>query len=171
MRTRMREPAERRDVASTGRVRSGLLIAAGAVAGAAAAFFGDPRSGTRRRVTTRDRAAGVVRRGARRSVRLTRGVRARVVGWSRRARHRREVPKNHDDATLADKVRTEIFRPAHAPKASVKVNVAHGIVQLRGEVERPELIDELVTRARRVQGVLEVESLLHLPDMPAPMHR
>lgn len=61
------------------------------------------------------------------------------------------MPRDHDDATFA--------------------NAARGIVQLRGKVERQELIDDLVARVGRVQGVREVESLLHLPDAPAPMHR
>ena len=34
---------------------------------------------------------------------------------------------------------------------------------LRGEVDSPELIDDLVSKARNVQGVQEVESLLHTP--------
>ena len=34
---------------------------------------------------------------------------------------------------------------------------------LRGEVDSPELIDDLVSKARKVQGVQEVESLLHTP--------
>jgi hypothetical protein len=36
--------------------------------------------------------------------------------------------------TLARGVESEIFRPADAPKGKVSVNVAHGVVELRGEV-------------------------------------
>ena len=39
-----------------------------------------------------------------------------------------------------------------------------------GEAPTPELITELVEKARAVQGVRDVESLLHLPGTPAPMH-
>ena len=85
-----------------------------------------------------------------------------------KATHLREEPKDFDDVTLARKVETEIFRPEDAPKGSVNVNVENGVVYLRGEVERPELIDDLVGRARSVQGVREVENLLHLPGTPAP---
>jgi osmotically-inducible protein OsmY len=85
-----------------------------------------------------------------------------------KATHLREEPKDYDDVTLARKVETEIFRPEDAPKGSVNVNVEGGIVYLRGEVERPELIDDLVEKARNVQGVREVENLLHLPGTPAP---
>lgn len=160
-----------RHSATASRRWEALLLVLGAAGGAAVAFLGDPRSGARRRATARDRTAGFARRGTRRGLRALRGLRARVIGWSRRARHRHGVPRDYDDATLADKVRTELFRPADAPKADVKVNVARGIVQLRGKVERQDLIDDLVAQVRRVQGVREVESLLHLPDAPAPMHR
>ncbi|HYM63197.1 MAG TPA: BON domain-containing protein [Gaiellaceae bacterium] len=91
------------------------------------------------------------------------------MGWSRRARHLREEPKEYDDATLAQKVQTEIFRAADSPKGAVNVNVADGVVQLRGEVQGPGLINELVEKARHVQGVRDVESFLHLPKTPAPM--
>jgi osmotically-inducible protein OsmY len=96
---------------------------------------------------------------------------AYAVGWSKRIRHVREEPKDYDDATLAQTVKTEIFRPADAPKGTVDVNVANGVVQLRGEVGQPEMIDELVEKARRIQGVRDVESFLHLPKTPAPMDR
>ena len=51
----------------------------------------------------------------------------------------------------------------------MNVNVADGIVQLRGEVGEPDLINELVAKAGKVQGVREVESFLHLPNESAPM--
>ena len=50
------------------------------------------------------------------------------------------------------------------------MNVSEGVVQLRGEVANPELLTDLVEKTRKVQGVRDVESLLHLPGAPAPMH-
>ena len=47
------------------------------------------------------------------------------------------TPHRHeemDDVTLADRVRSEIFRDAHAPKSSVSVDVQAGVAYLRGEV-------------------------------------
>ena len=73
--------------------------------------------------------------------------------------------------TLARQVESELFREDSAPKGQISVNAANGVVQLRGEVEQPELIDELVQRARSVQGVRDVENLLHLPGQEAPMHQ
>jgi GNAT superfamily N-acetyltransferase len=143
-------------------------IAVGAASGAAAAFFTDPQAGARRRALARDRTASAIRRFAQRSARGTRIAGAYGAGWSKRLRHLREEPKDLDDATLAQKVQSEIFRPADAPKGTVDVNVANGVVQLRGEVERPELIDDLVGKVRKIQGVRDVESFLHLPHTPAP---
>jgi osmotically-inducible protein OsmY len=76
-----------------------------------------------------------------------------------------------DDVTLTQKVESELFRNEHEVKGKVLVNAADGVVQLRGEVERPDLIEELVQRARSVDGVRNVENLLHLPGEEAPMHQ
>jgi osmotically-inducible protein OsmY len=89
-----------------------------------------------------------------------------------RATHLRERPKPQpDDATLARKVETEIFRPAEVPKGKIDVNAEDGVVYLRGEADTPEMISELAGQARKVQGVRDVQSLLHLPGEPAPTKR
>jgi osmotically-inducible protein OsmY len=77
--------------------------------------------------------------------------------------HLREEPKDFDDVTLARKVETELFRDPDVPKGQIDVNAEGGVVYLRGEVRTPELIDDLLERARSVHGVREVESLLRLP--------
>jgi osmotically-inducible protein OsmY len=76
-----------------------------------------------------------------------------------------------DDVTLAQKVESELYRDGGAPKGRISVNAADGVVQLRGEIEEPGLIEELVQRARSVDGVRDVENLLHLPGQHAPMHQ
>ena len=76
-----------------------------------------------------------------------------------------------DDVTLAHQVESELVRADKTPKGQISVNAANGVVQLRGEVEQPELIDALAQRARSVRGVREVENLLHLPGDAAPMHQ
>ena len=53
----------------------------------------------------------------------------------------------------------------------IVVNVQRGVVQLRGEVPSADMLEALVERTRDVQGVQRVESLLHLPGTPAPMHQ
>ena len=86
-----------------------------------------------------------------------------------KATHRqgREKPQP-DDVTLARKVETEIFRDSDIPKGRINVNAENGKVVLRGEVEQPEMIKDLEKRTKKVQGVQEVENLLHVPGTPAP---
>jgi osmotically-inducible protein OsmY len=142
-------------------------FALGTTFGGLLTYLFDARSGARRRALARDRSAALVRRSFRKSARSLHAAGATGVGWSRRARHLRQAPKEYDDVTLAQKVQTEIFRSADAPKGAVDVNVANGVVQLRGQVQEQGLIDDLVSQARKVQGVREVESYLHLPGTPA----
>ena len=80
------------------------------------------------------------------------------------------VPKQYDDATLKDKVESELFRDEHEVKGAININAQEGIVQLRGELPSQDLIDALVERTQRIQGVREVENLLHTPGTEAPMH-
>ena len=78
--------------------------------------------------------------------------------------------KEYDDATLKDKVESELFRAEHEVKGAININAQQGVVQLRGEVPSQGLIDALVQRTEKIQGVREVESLLHTPGTEAPMH-
>jgi BON domain len=140
--------SETRAALSGGRSRSKTRIAA-AVAGAAgtaaaALYFLDPRNGSRRRRLTRDRAAKLVGLGP----------------------NPDRVQPN--DPAIADRVKSELFRPADSPKDTVDVSVENGVVYLRGEVDGPGEIAELVETARRIDGVRGVESLLHTPGTEAP---
>jgi osmotically-inducible protein OsmY len=73
-----------------------------------------------------------------------------------------------DDQTLADRVKSEIFRAADAPKGSVSVDVQAGVATLRGEVDRQEWIERLGDEAGRVDGIRGVQNLLHTPGTPTP---
>jgi osmotically-inducible protein OsmY len=140
-----------------------------AIGGLAAMFFLDPDRGTRRRALARDRTAGLIRRAQEVSARLQRRVVSDAYGASQRLTHpalTQDTPPN--DAALAQKVMTELFRDRHVPKGSINVSAENGIVQLRGQVEHPEQILEIEGRVRRIPGVADVEVLLHLPNTPAP---
>lgn len=142
-----------------------MLVAACGAAGSLAAFLD-----RRRRRMARDRAAATVRHGVEqtaRQVQYAAGV-AKGAAHGVSAAVRRDE-RDYDDATLARKVETEIFRPADAPKADVSVNVQHGVVELRGEVKRPEDVKHLGEAAARVEGVKDVHNLLHTPGSP-PRH-
>ena len=79
-------------------------------------------------------------------------------------------PKHYDDATLKDKVESELFRDEHDAKGAISVNAQEGVVQLRGELPSQALIDALVDRTQQIHGVREVENLLHTTGTEAPMH-
>ena len=102
-------------------------------------------------------------------------LRDRVLGMvktrSQRAeadRLKEETKRNPDDATLAQKVESEIFRDVEVPKGQVNVNAEYGVVYLRGQVESEDLIRDLEERTRQVQGVNDVRNLLHTPGSEAP---
>ena len=118
--------------------------------GATIAYFFDPQSGGQRRAALRERVSGAARK------------RAESLGQTA------SVETQPDDVTLAHKVETEIFRDPEIPKGRINVNAENGKVFLRGEVEEPELIRDLEQRTKKVQGVQEVENLLHVPGTPAP---
>ena len=120
-----------------------------AALGAALAYFFDPQNGRARR----------------------RDTIKRIVQLSQRQRGRLTARAQPDDVTLARQVESEIFGNADLPKGQINVNAEEGKVVLRGEVESVELIEELVSKARKVQGVQEVENLLHTPGQAAPMHQ
>ena len=130
--------------------------------GYALAYFSDPQNGRRRRKMTADRLAALVRRHG---SRLVRGTVSEAYAVKQKATHLREEPKPQpDDVTLARKVETEIFREPDVPKGKINVNAENGKIVLRGEVDSPEMIDDLVAKARKVQGVRDVENLLHTPS-------
>jgi len=111
--------------------------------GAGLAYFFDPENGQSRRKATVKRVAIMTRRT-------------------------RQQQPQQDDATLARKVESELFRDADVPKGKINVDAEQGKVVLRGEADSPEMIDALAGKARNVQGVQEVENLLHTPGQPAP---
>jgi hypothetical protein len=144
------------------------LLGFGAAAAALTYFF-DPQDGARRRNTARDRALSLFRRGGRKAGHAGRAVASEAYGLKQKATHLKEEPKPQpDDVTLARKVETEIFRGADVPKGKINVNAEGGTVFLRGEVDNPNLIQDLENAARKVQGVREVENLLHAAGTPAP---
>ncbi len=141
-----------------------------AAIGAALTYFLDPQNGARRRNMTRDRVLAFFRRRGRQAARAGQAVASEAYGVQQKVTHLREEPKDYDDQTLKAKVESEVFRPeGMSPRESVNINVEHGVVYLRGEVDEQEMIADLESRVRKVQGVRDVENLLHLPGTEAPM--
>jgi osmotically-inducible protein OsmY len=147
-------------------MRTVLSFALGAATGAAAAHFLDPDSGRKRRNQARDQAASKASHAASAVSSQAHSAAGTMKGVAHSV-----TPQRHeqmDDATLADRVRSEIFRPADAPKGSVSVDVQAGVVYLRGEVADLAWIDRLGVEARKVEGIDGVKNLLHAPGTPTP---
>jgi osmotically-inducible protein OsmY len=130
----------------------------------AAAYFLDPDSGKRRRSLAQDRIAAFFRQRARAAEQAKRAAASYAEGYKERAKAkvRGEQPPG-DDITLKNKIETELFREPDAPKGSVNVDVVDGIVTLRGQVDRPEQMNELEAKARMITGTRDVKNLLHTP--------
>jgi osmotically-inducible protein OsmY len=134
---------------------------AGAAIGGAAAYLLDKSSGAKRR----QELTAAARRRKRDVEGAARGAQATAQGVVAKAQHAAGGGESAppDDVTLARKVESEIFRPADAPKGQVNVQALDGVVELRGQIDDPGVIEDLERRTRRVTGVRDVRNLLHLP--------
>jgi osmotically-inducible protein OsmY len=141
---------------------------AAAIGGAAFAYYLDGQNGRRRRHVTRDKALSVAKQASRRGRKLVHHVSSDARGYVERAKHVRGSAQELDDSTLVDKVESIVFRHRDVPKGQINVNAENGVIFLRGEVERPELVEALEARVRKVRGVKGVENLLHTPGNAAP---
>ena len=150
------------------RLFSTMLVAS---LGAAAAFLFDPERGRGRRARLMDQGAASMRRlsrGIERQVRLLTG-RARG-GWTA-LRVGEDADELANDATVKDRVESELLGDPAVPKGDINVNAEQGIVVLRGEVPDEAMRADLEQRAGRIRGVWYVENLLHLPGEPALTQR
>jgi osmotically-inducible protein OsmY len=144
------------------------LLGLAAIAAAVTYFF-HPQEGRRRREEARDRIAAFFRRGVREGEQFSQSASTQAEGLAEKAPGLGQEPQSQpDDVTLTKKVESEIFRDVDVAKDQINVNAENGKVYLRGEVGKPELIEDLGQRARKVQGVQDVENLLHLPGAEAP---
>jgi hypothetical protein len=146
---------------------------AGTGTGVVLAFWLDPELGRSRRRVVRERAWAAVRHGGRRVGRGGRAVTLQAVGHAKGALHRVRPgePAPLDDVGLAHKVESVLFRDPRVPKGRISINAESGTVFLRGQLEDPDLIDDLAARVRDIPGVSEVDNLLHLPGTEAPHPR
>ena len=134
---------------------------AGAAVGGAAAYLLDRSSGAQRR----QELQALARRRAQDVEGAAKGAQAKAQGVVAKAQHAAGGGESAppDDVTLARKVESEIFRPADAPKGQVNVQALDGVIELRGQIDDPAVIEDLEKRARNVTGVRDVRNLLHLP--------
>jgi osmotically-inducible protein OsmY len=145
-----------------------------------AAGDGHPAPSSSRTKTSRTRAKAEPKRAASRTRTEAHPKRAgsRTKAQPKRAGSRtkaepRRAPRRKplDDLAIARKVESTIFQGVDVDKGMVDVNVAEGVVRLRGEVRTPDLISELETRSARVSDVRRVENLLGLAKVSPPRER
>jgi hypothetical protein len=145
------------------------LIMAAAFGGMLAFFF-DPDRGRGRRARAQDRIGAFFRRSTNRIEKRGRYAASRVEGLGHQletAFLRQDEPAPND-ATLVQRVESQIMRGQEVPKGAININAEEGVIVLRGELDRPEHIRQLEEAARRVRGVRGVKNLLHLHGTPAP---
>jgi osmotically-inducible protein OsmY len=139
------------------------------VIGATLAYFLDPNHGGRRRNTTRDTLGKGAGRVAGTATSTVQQVGGQVTGIVReRVPVRRRDNPHPDDKTLADRVESELFRDSRFDRSKLNVNVANGIVELRGQLDAQAEIDEVEHFVRGIADVRDVHNFLHLPGTPAP---
>jgi osmotically-inducible protein OsmY len=139
-------------------MRTVFSFALGAATGAAAARFLTPDTG-RKAASAASSVASAAGTHAGHAVNT-------VKGAAHSAAPSRTEPM--DDVTQADRVKSEIFRDAQAPKGGVSVDVQAGVAYLRGEVPDQNWVERFGTEARKVTGIDGVKNLLHTPGTPTP---
>jgi hypothetical protein len=138
----------------------------GAATGALLAFMLDPQAGRARRAVTSDRVAGAVRRLGRWSARRARYAASTAEGMRRRIGKAKSVePETQlDEAALAHKVESILFRDPDVDKGSINFNAEHDAVFLRGTVADRARAHELQRRVEAIDGVGTVVNLLRVED-------
>jgi hypothetical protein len=134
-------------------------IALVGVAGAALWFLTD----SRRRSLAKDKVTRLFNRGTKRIKRRSSYVASNVRGKAAAARHGVDTVPPSDPA-LAAKVSSEVL----GGFPGINLNVEHGVVVLRGQLDDEDRIADLEQSVRKVTGVLDVRNLVHLPGEPPP---
>lgn len=163
--------AERvRRAAAGGDARRGAFLPTvlGALLGALTAYLLDPDKGSERRSRLREALNGRLGHVRDRIEQRRRWSIDMLEGRLDQVRQPGETGAALNDASLAAKVETELFADQSISKGKINVNVEEGVVVLRGEVDTAKQRTDLVRRARRIPGVADVTSLLHLPGEAAP---
>ncbi len=148
-------------------MRIGTMIKGGLL-GAAIAYLFDPVSGTGRRARLRDQAGALVRRGQDRADKLSRHAGNVLEGTAHELAGTDEGARSMDDVTVADRIRSEVLGRPGLEAGGLVVDVQDGVAHLRGELEDPARIEEVVDLTKGVAGVRTVENLVHLPGTAAP---
>ena len=139
-----------------------------AALGAILAYAFDPDRGRGRRIQTLDRTAGAIRKAGRSAERAGRTAVATAASLTAKATHIRDENDPENDATLAHKVESELFRDPDIPKGRIDVNAEDGTVVLRGVASDHGQIEAIEAKVLSISCVRHVRNLLHVEGTPAP---
>ncbi len=136
------------------------------LAGIGTAYFFDPETGKRRRHVARDRSLRALRRRSHVGVQRAKLASGRAYGLAAIARNavRRRDDVAVDDATVAQRIRSDALRDVGVSTSDVDVLVEDGFARLRGSVPSIDLADKLVARVRKVAGVNDVSAELEVAE-------
>jgi hypothetical protein len=149
-------------------IRMGAMLIGGLGLGAALMYVLDPERGKRRRALVRDKAVRAAHKATDRIDARSRDLRNRTKGAAAEVKAMTH-PETVSDPVLEERVRAAIGRAVASPGA-IDVAAVEGVVILSGPVLASEL-DELLSTAREVRGVEDVENRLQIyesaDDVPA----
>jgi osmotically-inducible protein OsmY len=83
-----------------------------------------------------------------------------LSGCAGRLAPRGSAPNPTDDTTIATRVRVGLLNEPNVHASEITVEVAQGVVTLKGNVHGQQEADAAVARARKVTGVKDVKSEL-----------
>jgi hypothetical protein len=111
----------------------------------------------------RDRSLALARRGSRVGARKARFAGGHVRGLVAVTRRLFSPPPDTgDDATVAQRIRSDALRDVGLSTHDVEVEVEDGVATLRGAVESRSLADDLVARVSKVPGVRDVAAMIRV---------
>lgn len=150
------------------RGRSPLTVIAGAAAGAVAVYFFDPEHGRARRAQFVAWSGARLRRGRQALNQLGTRTGSSAAAFPQRMVSLRSGSRPVDDLGLRDRVESAVFGNPEVPKGRINVDVASGVVTIRGQVDNALQIATVEKAVLKVPGVHGVENLLHVNGTPAP---
>jgi len=135
-------------------------------AGIFCAYLLDPDRGRARRARLADQALAEIHRMMRTAETRARYARNRRQGLRYQAEHPTMPPT--DDATLVQKIRSEVLGRGVYHDLQISIDACDGVVHLRGAVDDITRAFDLAEAVAQIPGVRSVDNLLHRPGQPAP---
>jgi osmotically-inducible protein OsmY len=135
------------------KLSKGATLAIGAIA----AYLFDPDNGKARRARIKDQAASAARSLKEETSAQAKYQRNVMEGLVHEAKSAMRPPREFDDNTLVQKVRSEVLGSWIAQgNPPVEAEASNGTVTLTTTISDPQQQDDLVQRVRRVEGVKDV---------------